>query len=135
MKAIYIYLSASLLLASGCKKFLEQPVLGQYQGDNFFTNDANAKLGVNAAYSPLTFTDPSSNTLWVLADLASDDAIKGSSDGDQSDFLSIQNFNINPTNSAVEAVWKRYYDGVFACNVVTDGLATAQPGVSEPVRA
>jgi len=69
MKAKYIYicLSASLLLiAGGCKKFLEQPVLGQYQGDNFFTNDANAKLGVNAAYSPLTFTDASSNTIWVL---------------------------------------------------------------------
>ncbi len=60
---------------------------------------------------------------------------KLSSDGDQADFLSVQNFNINPSNSAVEAVWKRYYDGVFACNVVTDGLATSQPGVSEPTRA
>jgi hypothetical protein len=137
MKAKYIgiYLSASLLLmASGCKKFLEQPVLGQYQGDNFFTNDANAVLGVNAAYSPLTFTDASSNTLWVLGDLASDDAIKGSSDGDQGDFLSIQNFNINPSNSAVEGLWKRYYDGVFKCNVVTDGLTAANKAVSDAVR-
>ncbi|MES2111818.1 MAG: RagB/SusD family nutrient uptake outer membrane protein [Bacteroidota bacterium] len=137
MKAKYIgiYLSASLLLmAGGCKKFLEQPVLGQYQGDNFFTNDANAKLGVNAAYSPLTFTDASSNTLWVLGDLASDDAIKGSSDGDQGDFLSIQNFNINPSNSAVEGLWKRYYDGVFKCNVVTDGLTAANKAVSDAVR-
>ncbi|MEO6977038.1 MAG: RagB/SusD family nutrient uptake outer membrane protein [Mucilaginibacter sp.] len=137
MKAKYIciYLSASLLfVASGCKKFLEQPVLGQYQGDNFFTNDANAKLGVNAAYSPLAFTDASSNTLWVLGDLASDDAIKGSSDGDQGDFLNIQNFNINPSNSAVEGLWKRYYDGIFKCNVVTDGLTAANKAVSDAVR-
>lgn len=135
-KYIYIYLSASLLLmASGCKKFLEQPVLGQYQGDNFFTNDANAKLGVNAAYTPLAFTDPSSNTLWVLGDLASDDAIKGSSDGDQSDFLSVQNFNINPANSAVEGLWKRYYDGIFKCNVVTDGLPASNKAVSDAVKS
>ncbi|WP_091169021.1 RagB/SusD family nutrient uptake outer membrane protein [Mucilaginibacter gossypii] len=134
MKHIYIYLSAALLMASGCKKALDQPVLGQYQGDNFFTNDANAKLGVNAAYAPLTFTDPSSNTLWVLGDLASDDAIKGSSDGDQGDFLSIQNFNINPANSAVEGLWKRYYDGVFKCNVVTDGLPASNKAVSDAVK-
>ncbi len=135
-KNIYIYLTASLfVISTGCKKVLDQPVLGQYQTSNFFTSDANAILGVNAAYAPLTFTDASSNAIWVLGDLASDDAIKGSSDGDQADFLSVQNFNINPSNSAVEAVWKRYYDGVFACNVVTDGLATSQPGVSEPTRA
>jgi len=135
-KNIYICLIASLLvIATGCKKFLDQPVLGQYQNSNFFTSDANAILGVNAAYAPLSFTDGSSNAIWVLGDLASDDAIKGSSDGDQSDFLSVQNFNINPTNSAVEAVWKRYYDGIFKCNVVTDGLAASKPGISESTRA
>jgi len=134
-KNIYIYLIASLFLfPTGCKKALDQPVLGLYQGDNFFTNDANAVLGVNAAYAPLTFTDGGSNTLWVLGDLASDDAIKGSSDGDQSDFLSLQNFNINPSNSAVEALWKRYYDGVFKCNVVTDGLPASNKSVSDAVK-
>src|ERR1700761_5482517 len=135
-KNIYICLTVSLfIISTGCKKVLDQPVLGKFQTSNFFTSDANAILGVNAAYAPLTFTDASSNAIWVLGDLASDDAIKGSSDGDQADFLSVQLFNINPTNSAVEAVWKRYYDGVFACNVVTDGLATTQPGVSEATRA
>jgi hypothetical protein len=134
-KHIYIFLTASLLtIATGCKKALDQPVLGQYQTSNFFTSDANAILGVNAAYARLAFTDASSNAIWVLGDLASDDAVKGSSDGDQADFLSLQNFNINPSNAAVEAVWKRYYDGVFACNVVTDGLATSKPGVTEATR-
>jgi len=135
-KNIYIYLIASLLIISAsCKKVLDQPVLGQYQTSNFFTSDANAILGVNAAYAPLTFTDASSNAIWVLGDLPSDDAIKGSSDGDQADFLSVQNFNINPSNSAVEAVWKRYYDGVFACNVVTDGLSASNTFVSAAVKS
>lgn len=122
-KHISIYLTLILVVAaSGCKKFLEQPVLGQYQSDNFFTSDANATLAVNAAYNALTFTDASSNAIWVLGDVASDDAIKGGNPGDQSDFENVDKFNILPTNSAVEAVWKRYYDGIFKCNVVLDGL-------------
>lgn len=124
VKNISIYLLVILFVtATGCKKVLDQPILGQYSTTNFFTNDANAKLAVNAAYTSLTFTDASSNAIWVLGDLASDDAIKGGSAGDQADFQLVSDFNINPSNSAVEAVWKRYYQGVFTCNVVTDGLA------------
>ena len=123
-KNISIYILASLsLIGAGCKKILNQPVLGQYTPTNFFTNDANATLAVNAAYVPLTFTNPSNNTIWVLGDVASDDAIKGGNAGDQSDFTLINQFNILPTNTAVQDVWAQYYNGVFACNVVTDGLA------------
>lgn len=135
-KNISIYLLIILFFSNtGCKKILNQPILGQYQTGNFFTNDANAILAVNAAYTPLTFTDASSNAIWVLGDLASDDAIKGGSAGDQADFELISEFNINPSNAAVEAVWKRYYQGVFACNVVTDGLSADNTAVSATVKA
>jgi len=131
----YIFLVAILFFTvTGCKKILDQPVLGQYSTTNFFTNDANTVLAVNAAYSSLTFTDASSNAIWVLGDVASDDAIKGGSAGDQGDFQLINDFNINPTNSAVEAVWKRYFQGVFTCNVVTDGLSGTASGISPTVK-
>jgi hypothetical protein len=135
-KNISIYLIIILFsTVTGCKKILNQPILGQYQTGNFFTSDANAILSVNAAYSPLTFTDASSNAIWVLGDVASDDAIKGGNPGDQADFANIDVFNINPTNSAVEAVWRRYYDGIFKCNVVTDGLNAANTAVSATVKS
>lgn len=138
MKAKNFIIYSTLILlytAVGCKKILDQPLRGQYVADNFFTNDANAVLAVNACYSSLTFTDASSNAIWVLGDVASDDAIKGGSAGDQGDFQSVGDFNINPNNSAVEAVWKRYYQGVFTCNVVTDGLVAGNTAVSAPVKA
>ena len=134
-KNITIYFIAILFITTtGCKKLLDQPVLGQYQSTNFFTSDANAILGVNAAYSFLSFTNASSNAIWVLGDLASDDAIKGGNAGDQNDFQLVNEFNILPSNSAVEAVWKRYYDGVFRCNVVTTGLAAPVVGIDEATR-
>ena len=134
-KNIIIYTTAVLVfMNTGCKKNLEQPISGQYQADKFFTSDANATLAVNAAYNPLTFTDASSNAIWVLGDVASDDAIKGGNPGDQADFQSINDFNILSSNSAVEGVWKRYYDGIFKCNVVTDGLTDANKAVSYDVK-
>lgn len=123
-----------LFAAAGCKKVLDQPVLGNYETYNFFTSDANAGASVNAAYNPLTFTDAASNAIWVLGDVASDDAIKGGLPGDQADFDNVDKFNILPSNSAVEAVWKRYYDGVLKCNVVLDGLPASNTAVSEAVK-
>lgn len=119
---------------AGCKKTLDQQVLGNYVPANYFASDANTLLAVNAAYVPLSFTSGASNAIWVLGDVASDDAIKGGNPGDQGDFDAIHNFDILPTNSAVEAVWQRYYNGVFRCNVVLDGLPATNTAVTAPMK-
>ncbi|HLZ86052.1 MAG TPA: RagB/SusD family nutrient uptake outer membrane protein [Puia sp.] len=124
IKNLQLFLPVVLLLAgAGCKKILKQEVQGSYTPGNFFTSDANAQQAVNEAYKFLSFNSGATNAIWVLGDLASDDAIKGgSSIGDQPDFQAVNQFNILTTNAAVEAVWKNYYNGVFACNVALDGL-------------
>ena len=127
-------LASLAVAATGCEKFLDQPVLGQYEAGDFFASDVNATQAVNAAYVPLQFRDAATNVLWVLGDVASDDAEKGSNPGDQADFDNIDKFNITPINAAVEAQWRRYYDGVFKCNVVLDGLPETNTRVSADVR-
>ncbi len=124
LKNIQLILPALLFLGNtSCKKILDQSVKGAYTPENFFTSDANAQLAINEAYKYLAFNSGANNAIWVLGDLASDDAVKGgSSVGDQPDFQAVNQFNILTTNAAVEAVWKQYYNGVFACNVVLDGL-------------
>jgi hypothetical protein len=131
IKNILLFLLLGVLLTgAACKKILNQPVLGSYTPGNFFTSDANAQLAINEAYKYLAFNSGATNAIWVLGDLASDDVVKGgSSIGDQPDYQAVNQFDILPTNAAVEAVWQNYYNGVFACNVVTDGL-TGNPAVS-----
>jgi len=129
-----LLLATAMITMAGCKKTLDQPVLGNYVPANYFTSDANTLLAVNAAYVPLSFTSGASNAIWVLGDVASDDAIKGGNPGDQADFDAIHNFNILPTNSAVEAVWQRYYNGVFRCNVVLDGLPATNTAVTAAMK-
>lgn len=121
------------LLTTGCKKILDQDIQGSYTPTNYFTSNDNAVLAVNAAYRPLTFNSGGTNAIWVLGDVASDDAIKGGNQGDQADFDAVDKFNILPTNSAVEAVWKNYFNGVFLCNVVLDGVQSTS--VDDATRA
>jgi hypothetical protein len=129
-----IILSASLLSATGCSKILDQDIQGSYTPGNYFTSDQNAQLAINAAYRPISFTSGANNAIWVLGDVASDDAIKGGNDGDQGDFDNVDKFNILPTNAAVEAVWKNYYNGVYLCNVVLDGVSADNKAISEGVQ-
>jgi hypothetical protein len=135
MKNLYILsFSVCLLLGGGCKKFLDQPALGYYSNEDLFSNDATAITAVNAAYIPLTFTDGAANPVWVLGDVASDDVVIGGNAGEQADYTGVDLFNILPTNSAVQSLWSRYYDGINRCNVVTDGLTAENTKISETVR-
>ena len=130
-----IFFAVVLLIAgAGCKKVLNRPIDGAFTTTNFFTSDANAGLAVANAYKFLSFSSGANNAIWVLGDVGSDDAVKGGNPGDQADFDAIHDFNILTTNSAVEAVWQNYYNGIFACNVVLDGLATGGHGVSDAAR-
>ncbi len=135
-KYIYIIIASGLLFSTtGCKKALDQPILGTYQADKYFTSFTNANAAVNAAYVPLYYTDAFANELWVLGDVASDDAVKGGLAGDQADIDQINNFNILTTNSAVESVWGRYYDGIAKANFVVQGLPADNKTVADADKA
>lgn len=129
-----LLLAVTILAATSCKKILDQDIQGSYTPGNYFVSDNNALLAVNAAYKPLSFNAGSVNAIWVLGDVASDDAIKGGNNGDQADYDAIDKFNILTTNSAIEAVWKNYYNGVYLCNVVLDGVATGNAAITEATR-
>lgn len=131
-KNIHIGLVGTLIfLFLGCSDSLDQPILGTYQADDYFTSIANADAALTAAYAPLAYTDAFSNEVWVLGDVASDDAVKGGLAGDQADIENINNFNIQTSNAAVEAVWGRYYDGISKANFVILGLAAENNSVSD----
>ncbi|MCC8408198.1 RagB/SusD family nutrient uptake outer membrane protein [Mucilaginibacter sp. UR6-1] len=135
-KYIYIALAGGLLLpAAGCNKALDQPILGTYEAGKYFNSVGNAKAAVNAAYVPLNFGDAFANQLWVLGDVASDDAVKGGLAGDQADIDNINNFNILTSNAAVEGVWSRYYDGVSKANFVIQGLTADNAAVPDADKA
>lgn len=135
-KYIHINIIGALVfLGAGCSDSLDQPILGTYQADQYFTSLANANAALTAVYVPLSYTDAFSNQVWVLGDVSSDDAVKGSLPGDQADIDNINDFNIQTSNAAVESVWSRYYDGVSKANFVIGGLTDENKEIPDEDKA
>ena len=124
MKKYIIFSIVIFSLATSCKKFLDETPQGPYPETEFFQTEAHAKLAINACYELLSFAN-SNNRLWVVSDIASDDAAKGGFPGDQADIELVDNFQIFADNGNMETIWSIYYEGVSRCNNVIKNV----PGI------
>jgi hypothetical protein len=119
MKRYLTILIAIICVSSSCSKFLDQQPKGPYPTSEFFKTEKHAKLAINACYEQLTFAN-SDNRLWVIGDIASNDAAKGGFPGDQADIGLIDEFLIYEDNGNLESIWKIYYEGISRCNSVIE---------------
>ena len=74
---------------------------------------------------------------WTYAGGCSDDAYKGTSAGDQSNFNLLERYEALPNNPYMQNRWNACYDGVARANVCLEFLATTQAGPTpiDPARA
>jgi hypothetical protein len=131
MKKILIYSFAACLVLAGCKKsFLNVPL----QGQGTASDDPNvAQDEVIGAYNALICPDPTEPEFGnydihgiyftTVTNIMSDDADKGSYNGDQPLAEDIDNFTINSNNTYVWGLWRGYYVGVKNCNIAIQSLA------------
>lgn len=124
--------SLVLLLAGGCEGFLDRDPLGQETDQNFFNNEQNAILAVNAIYNAASRSEGPSPYGWlphnyefIYGDILSDDAVKGST---ASDFISIkqmEEWTVGPDYGPAAGSWVNLYVGVFRANTVIKNLPEA----------
>ena len=117
MKNFLILAPAILLVFTGCEKYLDQQPLGTYPTSAFFKTEEHARLAITSCYEQISFSN-SNNRLWVFAEIASDDAVKGGYPGDQADIGLIDDFQISADNGNGETTWAIFYEGVARCNLV-----------------
>jgi starch-binding outer membrane protein, SusD/RagB family len=110
-----VLITASLLIGSGCSDFLSEELKGTYSNPTFYKTEAHALLAVNGIYNVVAFVH-TDNALWVFGDVASDDAVKGGSAGDQSDIQFLDEFNYSRNNGFLEKIWIHYYEGITRAN-------------------
>jgi hypothetical protein len=67
---------------------------------------------------------------WTYAGACSDDAYKGTSAGDQSNFNLLERYEALPSNSYMNERWTLCYDGVARANVALETLWKVQEGES-----
>lgn len=56
--------------------------------------------------------------MWKFGDVASDDAVKGGSDGDQADLSYIDDFSANADNGVLSEFWQSSYEVISRANNV-----------------
>jgi hypothetical protein len=123
---IYSFLIGSCVIAGlNCTKFLNKDIQGVYPADQFYTTSNAAVQAVNEAYVELTFTNATTNPLWVFGDIASDDAASGNPAASQ-DAATIDNFSFSTTNSHLSNEWGNFYEGITNCNLVLANVPSIQ---------
>ncbi|HML86461.1 MAG TPA: hypothetical protein PKE52_15000, partial [Bacteroidales bacterium] len=96
-KALWLLLAVGPSLLTSCNKFLDEEIQGDFSSSTFYQNETQALQALNGAYNAISFTS-SNNALWVIGDVASDDAIKGGNAGDQAEITYIDNFTADANN-------------------------------------
>ncbi|MDB5020492.1 MAG: hypothetical protein JWQ28_1619 [Pedobacter sp.] len=133
MKKINYIIIAMILVTVSCKKeFLDKRPQAELTTEQL--TSINGVEGVlTGAYSLLngnangTWGNYSSGpSQWLLGEVTSDDAHKGSNDGDQPNMNLIQTHQPSSTNDNLSIFWDRYFEGVSRCNNTLKVLAALQ---------
>lgn len=135
LKYIGIVFGACMIIATSCKdSFLELTPQGQLVGSQLNSTDGVEQLLIGA-YGMLngnrsgTWGNYSSApSQWILGEVTSDNAHKGSASDDITAINDLERFVSNSTNDQLEVLWNRCYEGVLSCNGVLRALATLQAG-------
>jgi len=122
IKAIFI--GCLLIGLHSCSDFLEEEPRGLQTIDGAFQDKSSARLVLNGMYDAITWGESSSNGFnghsyeFIIGDICSDDAEKGSTDADQVDIQRLKEFNTNGANGNVTTLWGKYWVAINRANVV-----------------
>src|SRR5688572_2139264 len=125
----FILCCATLLLAGGCKKFLNQEVPGAFPEGDFYKTDADASQAVIGVYDMMQ-AHYNSNwaSIYMVKTLLSDESNAGGSDaGDQPGYQTLDNYNFDATNDKVRDAWRMCYFTIYRANKVINKVDAGSP--------
>lgn len=134
MKKInYIIFAIGMLIATSCSKsFLDKNPQGELIPTQLTTQEGVEGL-LTGAYALLngnlngTFGNyGAAPSQWLLGEVTSDNAHKGSGNGDQPNMNLLETHAPNSTNDNLENLWLRCFEGIKRCNNTLKFLALVQ---------
>lgn len=103
-----------------CESFLDEKLEGEDTSETIFSDVDKADKALTGLYNSLSFTT-NNNLIWVFGDIASDDAVKGGSAGDQADMVHIDNLDVRADNGILLTYWRFAYEGISRANNMIHG--------------
>lgn len=134
MKNKIVYLIIILVGVLACsEEFSETPAYGSLS-DEALQNAQGVDLKLIGAYSLLDGMSNTGGSDWEKTadgwwfDVMSDDAHKGSTDGDQADLYLLETYDWSSTNPYITNQWRSLFAGVNRANAVIDLISQIQDG-------
>ncbi len=109
-----------VLMVTGCKKFLDQPVAGALPEEDFYKTDLDATQAVTAIYDMMqAHYNNNWGSLYMIKTLLSDESNTGGADaGDQPGYQTIDKYNFDATNDKIRDAWRMLYFTIYRANKV-----------------
>lgn len=117
-KRTYVSILTALVVVvviTSCNDLLNQTPRGQQTAENFFVDSGDALEATNATYQIQRQFNFGFQFLGIT-DIASDNAVKGSTPADGPQMRAMDEFTFDDTNPNFVALWRSYYDAIFRAN-------------------
>ncbi|ANE50728.1 RagB/SusD family nutrient uptake outer membrane protein [Flavisolibacter tropicus] len=123
IKTSFVCLTA-LALTSGCKKFLDQEVVGAYPEQDFYKTDEDATQATTAVYDMMqAHYNTAWTSLYMVKTLLTDESnAGGNNSGDQPQYQALDDYNFDATNAGVRDVWRILYFTIYRANKVINSV-------------
>ncbi len=134
MKKVYIFLFTMLMGVFACNdEFTESVAIGALS-DEVLQSALGIELKLTAAYSGLDGMNQKMADDWYATgdnwwfDVLSDDAHKGSTDGDQADLFLLETYDWNASNPYLLGKWVALFSGINRSNAVLSIISKVEEG-------
>lgn len=121
-----------LISLISCDDFLDIEPKEVVTEVNVFEDEVTAREAVNAMYDPLGYGERALDLgisghsyEFIVGDICSDDAIKGSFEADQIGIARMREFNADPGTLNLTILWSKHYIAIFRANMVLRNLANS----------
>lgn len=122
-------MAAMTLSFTGCADFLEEPLRGQQDLNEYFKNEDECAQQITGCYQSLAFDDWwQIYKFYLAADMCTDDMWMGNTTQDPGEYRDLAHYTGNTYNAGncCQNFWQYRYKGILRCNVAIERI----PGVS-----
>lgn len=112
------------LSLTSCEDFLDQDVRGQENLDTYFEGAEDAQSFIVGCYNTITnYTWWTSERMWILADMCTDDYWMGNTSQNQEEYISLAHYQgVGQSNGSISDFWQYRYKGILSCNIALDRI-------------
>lgn len=125
MKKYILGLSIASLAFAGCSDFLDEPIRGQQDLNQYFVNEDECKQQITGCYQAIFFDDWwQIQKFYLCGDMCTDDMWMGNTEQDPGEYKALAHYtgDVQTGGNCTQNFWQYRYKGILRCNVCLENI-------------